>query len=119
MKMKKAKILLLPLILIVFSFLYMATSVPDRCLEDCQKVNEFSVALQQNRNYIYGVYRCSRSANGDTLCIYAYDSVLVNWNLLADTACAIATQKGLVRQTLFILDNRFFPVDTLAVKQCP
>ena len=117
--MRVTKIILLPVLLLTFALLYIATSVPDRCLEDCQKVNEFGMALQTNRGYIYGVYRCSRNGLSDTLCIYAYDSVTVNWSLLADTACIIATQKGLPRQKIFIIDNRTLPIDTLATKECP
>ncbi len=117
--MKKVKVVLLSLILLVFALLYLATSVPDRCLEDCQKVNDFAVELMQNRKYIYGVFRCSRNANADTLCVFANDSVNINWNLLADTACAIATQKGLIRQTIFFIDNRALPLDTMAIKVCP
>lgn len=117
--MKKVRTIILSLILGSFALLYMATSVPDRCLEDCQKVNEFAIALTQNRGYIYGVYRCTRNANSDTLCVFARDTSIVNWNLLADTACTIAAQKGLFRQTIFFIDNRTLPLDTLAIKVCP
>lgn len=115
----KNKNFLLPLILIPFALLYMATKIQEPCLEDCQKLGELSMALQQNRPYIYAVYRCSRVANSDTLCISVSDSVQINWNSLADTACALATQKGLLRQKIFIINNRIIPIDTLAVKICP
>ena len=117
--MRKIKLLILPLILIGYALLYMATSVPEKCFEDCQKVSEFSNALITNRAYIYGAFRCSYTAVSDTLCVYADRSVAINWNLFADTACLIATQHGLPRQKIFIIDNRNTPSDTLAQKQCP
>lgn len=114
------KKLFLPLICIVYALLYMATSVPDRCYEDCQKINELNEALRVNRSaYFYGSGRCTYSGQSDTLCVSVKDTLGINWNLFADTVCSIATQKGLLRQKIFIIAGGAFPPDTLARKECP
>ena len=107
--MHKIKSLILPLILIGYALLYMATKVASPCLEDCQKISELNQALLQNRqSYCYGAGRCTYRGQSDTLCVSVKDTLGINWNLFADTVCLLATQKGLVRQKIFILKLRYY-----------
>ncbi len=106
------------MVLIGYAFLYIATK-RDSCFEDCQKVAELSQALRQNReNYFVFATRCTYSVQSDTLCIFVKD-IGNNWDLFADTVCNAATQRGLLRQKIFILETNTQPYDTLARKSCP
>ena len=116
---KNIKSAILPLILIGYALLYIATK-KNTCFEDCQKINELNQALLQNRqSYFYGAGRCTYRGQSDTLCVSVKDTLGINWNLFADTVCLLATQKGLLRQKIFILKTGIYPPDTLARKVCP
>ena len=116
--MSKNKLFILPLILIAYAFLYLATSKDIPCLADCEKIEKLNIALRQNReSYVHYANRCFRQS--DTLCIYVKDTLGINWNLFADTVCLLATQKDLLRQKIFILKTGRYPPDTLARKVCP
>lgn len=117
--MQKGKFIILGLILILYGALHIATSYQVPCEDDCEKVGTFSNDLRKNRDYVYGVYRCTNVAVSDTLCVYVKDTIGVNWNLLADTACVLATQKGLQQQKLFLIRNGNSIRDTILVRQCP
>lgn len=118
--MRKRKLLLLPIILTVYSLLFIATKPNYPCDGDCEKVNAFDNALRFNReSYIFGTQRCSYNRISDSLCVLVRDTTGINWQLLADTACDIATQKGLLQQKIFILKLGTSPLDTVARKVCP
>lgn len=117
--MKKIKILIFPFIIVLYGLIYVATSVEKECLGDCETMMLFNEALRENRNYVHGASKCGRSAGSDTLCINVKDSIGINWNLLADTACMLATQKGLLRQKLFLIRTVNSIRDTILFKQCP
>ena len=112
------KHILLIIAVVFYSLLYVATSYPGSCLEDCQKITDLDTTLRKNRDYVYGVTRCTVYAGSDTLCVYVKDTTGINWNLLADTTCILATSKGLLRQKVFILKSATYPPDTLARKTC-
>ena len=111
--------MILPLIVIVYASLYIATSKDVPCEGDCQKVYETGIAISNSRTYVYGVYRCTQPRISDTLCIIVKDTLGINWNLFADTVCIIATQQGLIQQKIFVLKSGTSPPDTLARKVCP
>lgn len=118
--MKKHKFFLLFIIVCIYSLLFIATKRDIPCEGDCELVSNFGNAIRLGReSYVYGAYRCSRNYISDTLCVYVKDTTGINWNLLSDTACIIATQKGLLQQKIFIIKNSVFPPDTVARKQCP
>jgi hypothetical protein len=118
---KRFRYLFLSVILIGYAFLYMATSVQEPCEGDCLKVENFNTAIRKNRPYIFSSYRCSYQSVSDSLCVYVKDTSGVDWNLLADTACQVATQNGLPQQKIFILQVNASTtfIDTVVRKQCP
>lgn len=118
--MKNFKSAILTMILIVYALLYMATSKEPICLEDCQKIGDLNSALRENReSYFRYASRCTYYGQSDTICVSVKDTLGINWNLFADTVCLLATQKGLLRQKIFILKIGIYPPDTLARKVCP
>ena len=110
--------LILFIVVAFYALLYWATSV-DKCDEDCQKQIELSALLAKNRTYVYGAWRCSQSYISDTLCVSLKDTVGVNWDLLADTACQYANSLGLYHQKVFLIKIGVSRPDTVARKQCP
>ncbi|HWR32229.1 MAG TPA: hypothetical protein VN451_01785, partial [Chitinophagaceae bacterium] len=120
--MRRNKYTILLFILTGYSFLFIATSVDKEiiCDSDCEKIYNLNQALINGRSsYIYGVSRCTRTNPSDTICVFVKDTIGINWNLLADTACILATQQGLLQQKIFILKNSQYPPDTVSRKQCP
>lgn len=116
--MRKNK-LLLPVILLGYAFLYIATSYSTPCVDDCEKTSKTYQALSATRNYVFGVVRCTNQAATDTLCIYVKDTSGINWGLFADTACMVATQQGLLRQKIFVIKTGTMAPDTVATRNCP
>jgi hypothetical protein len=117
--MKNKKSILLFLILGFYSVLYIATKYAEPCDGDCAKVQTVSDNLRQNRSYVIWASRCGYHSISDTLCVYVKDTIGINWNLLADTACLYSSQAGLTQQKIFIIKNFSSPIDTLARKVCP
>jgi hypothetical protein len=120
--MRRNKYTILFIILTSYSLLFIATSIDKEiiCDGDCEKISNFNQALKNGRSsYIYGANRCTRTNPSDTLCVFVKDTIGINWNLLADTACILATQQGLLQQIIFILKNSQYPPDTVSRKQCP
>lgn len=113
------KLLLLPVILLGYSLLYIATSYHAPCEGDCEKTTKVSQSLRENRPYVNNVYRCTYQPNSDTLCIYVNDTTGIDWNLFADTVCMTATQYGLPQQKIFVLKFSGAAYDTVAKKVCP
>jgi hypothetical protein len=113
------KSLILLVVIGFYSLLYIATTPPERCFEDCQKLSKLNDLLRKDRNYLYGVHRCTSRYSLDTLCINVKDTTGVNWNLLADTVCLYAKSVGLSQQMVLVLNNAIYPPDTLARKKCP
>lgn len=118
--MKIVKLLLLPLLLFSFAFLFMATSKVLPCEGDCATVQDVYMALRNGReSYVNYVYRCGYNQVSDTLCIFVKDTTGINWNSLADTACMEASRRGLTRQKIFVIKDLSSPIDTLARIICP
>jgi hypothetical protein len=118
--MQKIKIFCAGLFIITFSLFFVATKQVAPCDGDCEKMNNFNLAIRNGReNFVMWAYRCSFKPVSDTICVMVRDTSGINWVLFADTACTIATQYGLSQQKIFILKNSNFPPDTLAKKQCP
>ncbi|MCX6316160.1 MAG: hypothetical protein NTW29_02640 [Bacteroidetes bacterium] len=115
----KTKHFLLVLILFVYAGLYIATSTPDKCDNDCERTNQTFMNLRLNRPYVSTLYRCTNRQGSDTLCVFVSDTTGIDWNLFADTACMVASQNGLPRQKIFIIKSGATPPDTLAKKVCP
>jgi hypothetical protein len=120
MKHKRSRWLLLALVIASYTFMYTQS---DRyaCDDDCKKVESLNNALVSGRTYIYSIGRCGVSRVSDTLCLLVKDTAAMDWNLLADTACLMATQNSLYHQKLFIItyDTVTQRLDTLLKKQCP
>lgn len=118
--MRIIKILLLPLVLFSFAFLFMATSRVVPCEGDCAVVQDVSQALRNGReSYVIYVNRCGYNQVSDTLCIFVKDTTGINWNSLAEAACLEASQRGLTRQKIFVIKDLSSPTDTLARIICP
>jgi hypothetical protein len=118
--MKMIKYITLTVILLSFSFLYIATSYLGRCDDNCERLYKIDSTIRHNRDYVIFANRCfNYSQASDTLCVYVKDTSGINWNLLADTVCSVATQNGLARQKVFIIKNTLTPPDTVARKICP
>jgi hypothetical protein len=119
---KRYKFFFLSFILITYALLYMATTVPGsyNCDTDCEMMIAVDTILRKNRDYVYYANRCNQPVASDSICVLVKDTTGIDWNLLADTVCQIATSKGLLRQKVFILKTTStgFP-DTVARKQCP
>jgi hypothetical protein len=116
--MFKNKLLLFS-VLLGYAFLYIATSYQPRCEDDCEKISNVSQALSGTRPYVFTVRRCTNQAVSDTLCIFVRDTAGINWSLFADTACMTATQYGLPRQKILVINVEVSPYDTVATKICP
>lgn len=120
MKKKKNRFFILSIILIIYSLIFIATSKDVICEGDCEKINNFNSAIRNGReSYVEWAFRCGPNQLHDEICILVKDTSGINWNLLADTACNLATQKGLLQQKIFIIKNFSSPPDTLARKVCP
>jgi len=109
------------LALVVSSYTFMYTQSETPCDDDCEKLNSLNTALHKNRSYVNYAMRCGQNPASDTLCVWVKDTTGINWNLLADTACLLATQNGLYKQNLFVItyDTSTLILDTLVRKQCP
>lgn len=119
MKKNKHSILLLPIIVLLYAALYIATSYSVPCEGDCEKVSKVGDVLRNAKSYVYGAFRCTYLQGSDTLCIYVKDTIGVDWSRLADTTCFIAQENGLLQQKIFVVKNAVFPNDTVARKICP
>jgi len=118
--MKKSKVVVLALVLFFYAGLYLATTKKDVCITgDCEKIFLVTEALRNAKSYVYSANRCTYRQGSDTLCIFVKDTTGVNWNALADTACLVAQDKGLLQQKIFIIKADHFPNDTVARKVCP
>ena len=76
--------------------------------------------LRANRDYVYYASWCNPPVHSDSICVWVKDTSGIDWNLLADTVCQVATLKGLLQKKIFILKSNStgFP-DTVVQKQCP
>jgi hypothetical protein len=115
--MKNRKLLFFG-ILFCYAFMYIATSKQPLCNDDCEKTEKVASILLQDKKYVQSVYRCTQPRISDTLCVFVKDMIGINWNLLADTTCLLATQNGLLQQKIFVLKGNY-PYDTVARKICP
>jgi hypothetical protein len=111
------RFLVFSLILVFYSFLYIATRKEPPCENDCPKIQAVAATLTAGYTYIYGINRCENQPTG--LCVFVMDTPGVDWNHLADTTCFLAKQQNLYAQQVLILKNGSYPYDTLGRAQCP
>jgi hypothetical protein len=117
--MKLLKKFIPALIIIAFSFLYIATSKVVPCDDYCRQLYRLDTMVMKNRSYVGYVGSCiSGKPKNDTLCISIFNSQGIDWNLFADTVCTYAAQIGMTGQTILVLKYGS-PPDTLAKKHCP
>lgn len=116
--MKKANLFFF-LIISFYGLLYIATSVNKPCDGDCEKIRNLSNFFLKDSNYIYPPWPCGIITSYDTLCVNIKDTTARDWNLLADSICVIATQDGLPKRQIFIINNFNNVPDTIVKKSCP
>ncbi len=119
--MKFVKLLVLPALLAGYMLLFMATTMPYKCDEDCEKTDRLFQLLRPGRDTLQlSIGRCSYNRVSDTLCVLVNKNVSWDWPGFADTVCQQATGIGLLQQKIFILGyGTSGNYDTLAVKFCP
>lgn len=119
--MKFIKLLILPAVLAVYMLFFMATSMPYKCDEDCEKTNRLLENLRPGRDSLQmTIGRCSYNRVSDTLCVIVNRNINWDWPGFADTVCQQATAIGMLQQKVFILGyGTTSYYDTLAVKFCP
>lgn len=118
--MKFSRLLFLSFILGVYTLTFIATKKNIPCNDDCERVTNFRVAMMNGRDsYILTVFRCTYNVVSDSICFTVRDSAGINWNALADTACTLAAQNGLLHQKLFFFRTGTGIPDTLLKRQCP
>jgi predicted 3-demethylubiquinone-9 3-methyltransferase (glyoxalase superfamily) len=117
--LKRFKFFFLSLLLISYALLYIATSKPFPCDADCEAMTALDTLVKKNRDYVYTANRCYQPAS-DSICVWVKDSSGIDWNLLADTVCQVATSKGLLQQYIIVLKvNSTGNPDTVLKKRCP
>ncbi len=98
-------------VILFYAFIYLATSKVVPVSEFCAKANTAGGLIK--RSYVYGAGCC-----GDTaFCINVKDTIGVDWDLLADTACIYLHTQGLDHYRVFIIRNTATS-DTLINKKC-
>ena len=116
--MKKTSILL-PLILLGYATLYIATSKQPICEGDCEKIQNLRTRMMNNRPYVWTVNRLGQDAGAlNRFYVIVKDTIGIDWNRLADTACIYSREVGLTNQQIFVLLPRGV-VDTVARLSCP
>jgi hypothetical protein len=119
--MKKKNLFLL-LIIIFYGIIYIATDPRQRysCDGDCVKFEQLSNYFLKDSNYIYYMQGCGRTAVYDSICIQIKDSTAnISWNVFADSVCIMATQLGLPKRHIFIINYFSNTPDTLVRRNCP
>jgi len=107
-------------VVLFYAFLYIGTTYPVRCEEDCQKISRLDTTLRGKYDYVHWASRCTNSPTSDTLCIWVKDTTGINWNAFADTICLYSNSVGLYQQKLFLIKSNIAALpDTVARKQCP
>lgn len=102
-----------------YTLLYIGSSYPVRCEDDCQKVYQLDTTLSRKFDYFSWASRCTSSRVSDTLCIQVKDTIGIDWDRFADTVCLYARSVGLNQQKLFLIKWSSVSTDTVARKQCP
>lgn len=116
---KRYRFIFLTLILISYSLLYIATTKSFPCDSDCETMAAVDTLIQKNRDYVYTANRCYRPSS-DSICVWVKDTSGIDWNLLADTVCQVASSKGLLQQYIIVLKvNSTGIPDTVVTKRCP
>src|SRR5690349_10059075 len=115
MQANRIKHLLLPLILIAYASMYIATTKKEsfRCNEICMKFSQIDTMVLFRRPFITSASQCHDTA----FCVLVYDTIPRNWNLLADTACMYMNSLSLFNYRVIIRSN--VNGDTLVNKRCP
>ena len=116
--MKKTSILL-PLILLGYAFLYIATSKRLDCDGDCEKMVGLQNRLLNNRPYVVAVNRLEPYNNANNkIYVFVRDTTGIDWNRLADTTCLYSHEVGFAGQQIFVL-RAANTNDTLSRLNCP
>lgn len=117
--MKRTQLFFLPLILLGYAFLYIATSKRLDCDGDCAKIAGLQNKLLPNRPYIVTVNRQDpyNSAN-NRIYVFVRDTTGIDWNRVADTTCLYCHELGLTAQQIFVL-RAANTNDTLSRLNCP
>lgn len=105
----------LPIILLLYAFLYIATTRVVRCDDACQRYYGVDTMLSKNRPYVVNSFKCSDSV----FCIFVNDSVPHNWPGLADTACTYLHAVSLPSTWILVKGYMQPLTDTLAYQRCP
>jgi hypothetical protein len=105
--------MLLPVVLLVYAALYMATSKPHRCDEECQNLTRLENQVTGNRPYVRGIYMNSQT----DIHVLVDETVAINWNLFADTVCSIARGVSFRNKNVYVFNQ--IRNDTLGRKSCP
>ena len=106
-------------IIILYGLMYIATSVDKEC-ENCEKFEQVRNYFLKDSNHIQYVDRCFTSINPyDSLCVSIKDSTARDWDAVADSICMIATQNGLPKRHVFIINYLGNVPDTLVIRHCP
>lgn len=115
----KMKFFFLLLIISLYGILYVATDKFPQCNGDCEKFEKLENYFLKDSNYIYSLRGCGRAMQFDSICIPIKDTIAsINWNVFADSVCAIATQFGLPKRHIFIINNFSNPTDTSVQRSC-
>lgn len=116
--MKYSRFVLLAIIAI-YGFMYLATSIEKKCEDDCQRFSEVQNFFLKDSNHISFLNSCGSINPYDSLCVIIKDSTSCDWNSLADSVCMVATQNGLPKTRVFIINYLGSAPDTLVKKSCP
>ena len=113
------KVFILTAVIVFYTLLYVGSSYPVKCEDDCQKVYQLDTTLSGKFDYFSSAVRCSNLPLSDTLCIRVKDTVGIDWDRFADTVCLYARSVGLYQQKLLLIKWSSASTDTVARKQCP
>lgn len=116
--MKKIRLLLFPVILLVFSCLYVATSRPFPCNVDCERFGTFDSAVYSRHSYVRHVYNQSQAYDTLFVAVDTTGLASMNWNLVADSLCVLANNAGLMGRVMKV-QTYFVPRFNLAQTTCP
>ena len=111
MALKKAKWIIVSLIILFYAFIYVATSKVVPISAFCAKTMNIDSLLKANRSYVYG------SSCWDSGIQITVKDTAINWNLFADTVCMYLHMDG-VDHSRVVVSREVMP-DTLVDRKCP
>jgi len=102
------------IILIIYAFMYMATSKP--CDEECEKY-ELASTFFNEKHYVSYSFHQYRTTDSSMYILGVDTSFHKEWPLVADSACSFLKDIKLVSRKVAII-NRNDQLDTLAKLTC-